>query len=443
MSDLFKKISDSQVVNNDVDLENEKKIAKEEIQKKLPTYTNFENLFGVTDDKDLRRIKGYMAQIIGKTKTKLKSYEIDHLIDELASEITSLGRLTPLVEDITISEIMINGPKDIWIERGGNLIKSEIEYEDDSQLMEMAVRIARNIGRNIDKSHPEVDARLPDGSRVHIIIPPVARKGVTITIRKFFKERLTIEDLVNKETITPEMARFLKALVYGKANIVVSGGTGSGKTTTLNVISNFIPDGERVITIEDSAELQINSAHLVSLETKNANNEGLGEVNIEKLVRASLRMRPDRIIVGEVRDHTAYDLLNAMNTGHEGSMSTVHSNDPISCITRLSNLIKQSGLGHTDETVKGLIGQSIDAIIQISRMRNGSRKVTHISLIDLDKDGLVVINDIYRYTNHRNKNGEMEFGFIRTNQELTQRMIEKFSEAEINPLLFKASGLER
>ena len=281
MSDLFKKISDSQVVNNDVDLENEKKIAKEEIQKKLPTYTNFENLFGVTDDKDLRRIKGYMAQIIGKTKTKLKTYEIDHLINELASEITSLGRLTPLVEDITISEIMINGPKDIWIERGGNLIKSEIEYEDDSQLMEMAVRIARNIGRNIDKSHPEVDARLPDGSRVHIIIPPVARKGVTITIRKFFKERLTIEDLVNKDTITPEMARFLKALVYGKANIVVSGGTGSGKTTTLNVISNFIPDGERVITIEDSAELQINSAHLVSLETKNANNEGLGEVNIE------------------------------------------------------------------------------------------------------------------------------------------------------------------
>jgi pilus assembly protein CpaF len=442
MSDIFNKISVSQGENNDSSLETDKKNVREEIQKKLPAFTNYQNLFGVVDPNQLATIKEHMLKIVSLTDTKLKPYEITRLIDSLTLEITSLGKLSPLVEDITISEIMINGPKDIWIERKGQLMKTDIEYDSDSDLMEMAVRIARNIGRNIDTSHPEVDARLPDGSRVHIIIPPVARKGVTITIRKFFKEKLTIKDLVDKNTITPEMARFLKALVYAKANTVISGGTGSGKTTTLNIVSNFIPEGERIITIEDSAELQLNIAHLVSLETKNANAEGYGEVNIERLVKASLRMRPDRIIVGEVRDHTAYDLLNAMNTGHEGSMSTVHSNDPESCITRLGNLIKQSGLGHSDETVRSLIGQSVDAIIQISRMRDGTRRITHISLIDIDEKGEVVISDIFRYKNHKNEKGEMEFGFIRTNQKLTARMIEKFEESSIDPLRFNPSEIE-
>jgi pilus assembly protein CpaF len=427
MADFFNKNSNGE--STAAAVEKEKIRLKQVVQTKLPNYLDGTNVFGVTDTKQIEIIKKHMRDILDLNVHTLKNYEVKDLIASLILDITSLGKLSPLIDDPSITEIMINGPKEIFVERKGKLVKSDIEYEDDSELLELATRIARNIGRMIDTSHPTVDARLPDGSRVHIIIPPLARKGVTITIRKFSKEKLTINDLIEKETVNNEMAKFLRALVYSKANLVVSGGTGSGKTTTLNVLSNFIPKGVRVITIEDSAELQLSADHVVSLETKNANAEGLGEISINRLVKETLRMRPDRIILGEVRDSTAYDLMNAMNTGHEGSMSTVHANDPESCITRLSNLIKEKpGMGYTDETVENLIGQSLDAVVQISRMNSGARKVTHISLIDIDKSGKLEVIHIYKY--HPVK------GFERSGDRVTKRIHDKFIKAGVKPDLF-------
>jgi pilus assembly protein CpaF len=429
MADFFNKISNSNGDSEATVVEKEKLRLKVVVQTKLPNYLDGTNVFGVTDPERIEVIKKHMRTILAQTNHSLKNYEVKDLIASLILDITSLGKLSPLMDDPTITEIMINGPKEIFVERKGKVVKSEIEYDNDSELLELATRIARNIGRMIDTSHPTVDARLPDGSRVHIIIPPLARKGVTITIRKFSKEKLTINDLISFETINYEMAKFLRALVYSKANLVVSGGTGSGKTTTLNVLSNFIPQGVRVITIEDSAELQLSVDHVVSLETKNANAEGLGEININRLVKETLRMRPDRIILGEVRDHTAYDLMNAMNTGHEGSMSTIHANDPESCITRISNLIKEKpGMGYTDETVENLIGQSLDAIVQISRTTGGARKITYISLVDQDKTGKIEIINMYKH--HPVK------GFERTGERITKRIHEKFIEAGVKPDLF-------
>lgn len=434
MSDYFSRLTgkqheEKQSQNREV----ERDRLKDEIQKRLPGYTQNKILFGLKGEEELRELKGFMSDIIRQLKTFLPVYEQEILIKEMVLEITNLGKISPLMEDSSVSEIMINCMNEVWIERSGNLEKTGIHFKDEEQVMDLARKIVTNVGRMIDPLHPYVDARLPDGSRVHVIIPPVSRKGVTITIRKFFTERLTIDDLIKFNTITPEVARLLQKLVVARANIVVSGGTGSGKTTTLNVLSNFIPDHERIITVEDSAELQLNSAHVVSLETKNANAEGKGAVTIQDLVKQTLRMRPDRIVVGEVRDHTAYDLLNAMNTGHDGSLATIHANDPDSCIDRLVNLVLERGMEINFQAVRSLVANAVDIIVQISRMADHKRRIEYVSEVMMNDNGRVETNPIYMFDiKGTNDDGVIVGEFIRTDYIPSRRLLNKFRSYNID-----------
>lgn len=429
MSDYLDKIINQNKETESRSRESEVKRVKDLVQKRLPSYVDRQNIFGISDPQQLEKIKQHMKQIIYKDGTFLRNYEIAQLVETLTLEITSLGKLSPLMDDNTISEIMINAHDEIWIDRGGKKELTNITYKNDEEIFELAQRIARNIGRLIDVSHPMVDARLPDGSRVNIIIPPAARKGTTITIRKFFKEKITIDDLVKFSTVTPEMARFLRDLVYSRTNIMVSGGTGSGKTTTLNVLTNFIPDSERIITIEDSAELQPNNAHIVSLETKEANAEGRGKVSIQDLVKNALRMFPDRIIIGELRDFVAYNFLQAANTGHEGSMATVHSNSPDECISRLTSLVMEGGIYKDSELVRRMVGETLDIVVQISRMRDGKRRIEYISEVIIDKKGEVYTNHIFEYKVSEVTEDDQIIGeFIRTENPLSNNLLYKFKQ---------------
>lgn len=433
MSDYLDKIMNKNKETESRSKEYEIKRLKDLVQRKLPNYVDNQVIFGVTDPAQLQRIKGHMKTIIHKEQTFLRNYEIDDLVEVLVSEITSLGKISSLIEDPTISEIMINAHDEIWVDRGGRKELTNIKYDNDEQLIELAQRIARNIGRLIDVSHPYVDARLPDGSRVHIIIPPTARKGTTITIRKFFKEKIGIDDLIKFQTVTPQMARFLRDLVYSKSNIMVSGGTGSGKTTTLNVLTNFIPDIERIITIEDSAELQPNNAHVVSLETKEANAEGRGRVTIQDLVKNALRMYPDRLIIGELRDSTAYNFLQAANTGHEGSMATVHANNPDECISRLTSLVMEGGIFKDSVLVERIVGNTLDIIVQISRMRDGKRRIEYISEVIAKKNGEVYTVPLFEYkVSEVTANNEVIGEFVRTENQPSEHLLYKFKQSGIN-----------
>lgn len=429
MSDFF-----NRMVNNNVETENNSREAeiqklKDTVQKRLPNYIDNQVIFGISDKEQIETIKNHMRHIIQQTGTFLRNYEIDQLVESFVLEITSLGKLSVLMEDPTITEIMINAHDEIWVDRSGTKQITDLKYNNEQEVLELAQRIARNVGRLIDVQHPFVDARLPDGSRVHIIIPPVARKGVTITIRKFSKEKLGIEDLVRFNSLTPEMARFLRNLVFAKCNIIVSGGTGSGKTTTLNVISNFVPDDERIITIEDSAELQLSNAHFVSLETKDANAEGKGKVTIQELVKNSLRMYPDRIILGEVRDHTAYDLLQAMNTGHEGSMATIHANNPDECISRMASLILERGQQMEVRQVRRDIGHSLDIVVQINKMRDKKRRIECISEVIVTDDGVVKTVPIFEFkVEGLTEDNQIVGDFVRTDYTPSVNLLYKFKQ---------------
>ncbi|WP_088362453.1 CpaF family protein [Bacillus cereus] len=429
MSDFF-----NRMVNNNIETENnsrevEVQKLKDVVQKKLPNYIDNQVIFGISDKQQIETIKNHMRHIIHQTGTFLRNYEIDQLVESFVLEITSLGKLSALMEDPTITEIMINAHDEIWVDRSGTKQMTDITYANEQEVLELAQRIARNVGRLIDVQHPYVDARLPDGSRVNIIIPPVARKGVTITIRKFSKEKLGIEDLVKFNSLTPEMARFLRNLVFAKCNIIVSGGTGSGKTTTLNVISNFVPDDERIITIEDSAELQLSNAHFVSLETKDANAEGKGRVTIQDLVKNSLRMYPDRIILGEVRDHTAYDLLQAMNTGHEGSMATIHANNPDECISRMASLILERGQQMEVRQVRRDIGHSLDIVVQINKMRDKKRRIECISEVIVTDDGVVKTVPIYEFkVEGLTEDNKIVGEYVRTDYTPSVNLLYKFKQ---------------
>lgn len=430
MSDYLNRIMNQNQSNNDgQDRDSELKRIQDRIQRELPSYVPNNDLFGVTDEGEKTNIKAHMRQIAKNANTFLRQYEIEKLVETLFLEITSLGKLSPLMEDPTISEIMVNKYNEIWVERNGRKILTNITYDNDQQVLELAQRIARNVGRQIDQIHPYVDARLPDGSRVHIIIPPASRKGTTITIRKFFKEKIGIEDLIKFNTLTPEMARFLKLLVYSRATIMVSGGTGSGKTTTLNIISNFIPDSERIITIEDSAELQLNNAHIVSLETKDSNSEGRGQVTTQDLVKNSLRMFPDRIIIGELRNFVAYNFLQAANTGHEGSMATVHSNNPDDCISRLTSLVMEGGIYKDPSIVSKMVGNTLDIIVQITRMRDGKRRIEYISEVRVDPNGKVSTHPIFEYKIEKvTKENQVIGDFVKTDYNISDNLLYKFRQ---------------
>ncbi|BAL83569.1 putative type II secretion system protein E [Selenomonas ruminantium subsp. lactilytica TAM6421] len=319
------------------------------------------------------------------------------LIADIRDEMLGLGPIEPLLQDDSITEIMVNGPKKVFVERLGKLERTDVQFHDNAHIMNIAERILTPLGRRIDESSPLVDARLEDGSRVNIIIPPLALNGPSITIRKFSKKPLTVDNLIAFGTIDEKMAKFLRACVEARVNILVSGGTGSGKTTTLNVISSFIPEEERIVTIEDAAELRLQQEHVVTLESRPANIEGEGQITIRDLVRNALRMRPDRIIVGEVRSGEALDMLQAMNTGHDGSLTTAHANSPRDALSRLETMVLMSGLELPVRAIREQISSAIDLIIQQSRMRDGSRKITHVTEVQHMEGNTITMQDIFRY----------------------------------------------
>lgn len=351
----------------------------------------------IPDDKALEQ---FINDEIDKA---IASYDLDYLqrnyiFNLIQNEIMGYGPITELLSDDNVTEIMVNGPDSIYVEFDGKIVKEEtISFINDKHIIRTIQRIVQPLGRTIDAANPMVDARLRDGSRLNAIIPPLSLKGPVLTIRKFAKNLESIDDLLLKGAITNDMAIFLEACVKAKLNIIISGGTGTGKTTLLNILSSFIGSDERIITIEDAAELRLKQEHVISLETRMTNYEGEGEVTIRDLVRNSLRMRPDRIIVGEVRGKEAFDMMQAMNTGHEGSITTLHANGPIDALNRLETMILMNEMSIPVGAVRGYIENAIDIVIQIDRLTDGRRKITSISEVDGIKDGNIVVREIFAY----------------------------------------------
>lgn len=342
-------------------------------------------------------IGNYCQRVMDEDPFAIPRGEKSQLIADIRDEMLGLGPIESLLNDDSVTEIMVNGPKQVFVERLGKLELTDVKFHDKAHLMNIIERILTPLGRRIDESSPLVDARLEDGSRVNIIIPPLSLVGPAITIRKFSKTPLSVENLISFGTLDEKMAVFLRACVKARINILVSGGTGSGKTTTLNVISSFIPENERIVTIEDAAELRLQQAHVVTLESRPANIEGKGQITIRDLVRNALRMRPDRIIVGEVRSGEALDMLQAMNTGHDGSLTTAHANSPRDALSRLETMVLMSGLELPVRAIREQVSSAIDLIIQQSRIRDGSRKVTYITEVQHMEDNIITTQDIFRY----------------------------------------------
>jgi pilus assembly protein CpaF len=326
-----------------------------------------------------RQISNVVVEILGELKLQLNLLEQRDLVTMLLNDMLGLGPLEPLLADEAVTDIMVNGAKQVYVERKGKLELTGVTFRDDAHVMNIATRIVTRIGRRIDETTPLVDARLEDGSRVNIIAPPLAIDGPSISIRKFSQKKITLDVMANQRNISPEMSRLLKIASRCRLNILISGGTGSGKTTLLNAMSQLIDHGERIVTIEDAAELQLQQPHVVRLETRPANLEGDGEITMRDLVKNALRMRPDRIILGEVRDAAALDMLQAMNTGHDGSMSTVHANNPREALTRLENMVAMAGVNLPSQAVRTQISSAVNLIVQVSRMRDGVRRVTHVT----------------------------------------------------------------
>lgn len=321
----------------------------------------------------------------------------DQLVTRIVDEVVGLGPIDSLLRDSSISEVMVNAPDEVFFEREGRLYLSDVRFRDQTHIMRVIERIIAPIGRRVDEASPMVDARLPDGSRVNVIVPPISPKSPTITIRKFRADKLTIDDLVSAGTITPEMVAFLEACVKLKLNVLISGGTGTGKTTFLNALSAFIPDTERIVTIEDPIEIKLQQPHVVAMEARPANIDGKGEVAQRDLLRNSLRMRPDRIIIGEVRGSEAFDMLNAMNTGHEGSLSTVHANSPRDGLARVENMVLMANLELPDRAIREQMASALDLIIQLSRFSDGVRRVTHVTECTGMEGQIVTLQDLFRF----------------------------------------------
>jgi pilus assembly protein CpaF len=343
------------------------------------------------------RILTVVAEESPKANVTLAQREIEALSATLLDDMIGFGPIQPLLDEEDISEVMVNGPFQIYYEKKGKLILSDIKFKDNDHVMRIIERIVAPIGRRIDESVPLVDARLPDGSRVNAIIPPLALNGPTITIRKFKKEALGISDLVRFGTLTQEMAEFIEACIKVRLNIVVSGGTGSGKTTTLNILSSFIPEDERIITCEDAAELQLRQPHVVRLETRPPNIEGKGEITMRDLIKNTLRMRPERVIVGECRGGEALDMLQAMNTGHDGSLTTGHANTPRDMLSRLETMVLMAGMDLPVRAIREQISSAVHLIVQQSRLKDGSRKITYLTEIQGMEGDKVVTQDIFRF----------------------------------------------
>jgi len=340
-------------------------------------------------------IQEMFEQVLAEENIVLSRPERQRLFEQISAEILGYGPIQTLLEDDTITEVMVNGAKNIYIERAGKIIRVPVVFESDEHVLRIIDRIVAPLGRRIDESSPYVDARLPDGSRVNAIIPPISLVGPVLTVRKFARNPITLEQLIEYGTITPEALQFLKACVESRLNLVISGGTGSGKTTLLNIMSQFIPADERIVTVENAAELQLRQEHVVTLESRPPNIEGRGEVTIRQLVINCLRMRPDRIIVGEIRDEAALDMLQAMNTGHDGSMTTAHSNSPRDTLARMETMVMMAGMELPVRAIREQVSSAIDLIVHEERMRDGTRKVVNITEVSGMEGDVITMTDIF------------------------------------------------
>jgi pilus assembly protein CpaF len=383
-----------------------------------------------------RQIEEIFSIAVDEEGLALTRAERVRMLEQITDEIVGLGPLEPLLRDESITEVMVNGPRQVYIERAGKLELTNISFQNDEHVMRIIDRIISPIGRRVDESSPMVDARLTDGSRVNAIIPPLSLVGPVITIRKFAASPFTVDDLIRFTTATPEMFDFLKACVEARLNVFVSGGTGSGKTTTLNVLSSFIPNDERIVTIEDAAELQLRQEHVVTLESRPPNIEGKGAIPIRELVRNALRMRPDRIVVGEVRSGEALDMLQAMNTGHDGSMSTGHANSPRDMLARLETMVLMAGVDLPLRAIREQIASAVDLVVHQSRLKDGSRKVTSITEVQGMEGDVIVMQEVFTFEQTGVVDGQI-LGQLRATG-IRPKFTEKFEVMGINlpPALF-------
>ena len=369
---------------------------KNSIQNTLIEEISLEELKEKSHDPEFRKtVKARIEELVEQQNLPLTKEDKLSLSKNLLYDTIGLGPIEPLLADPTISEIMVNHANQVYVERSGKLVLTDVFFDDDYHVLQVIDRIISPLNRHVDESNPYVDARLADGSRVNAIIPPLSIKGPCLTIRKFAADPFTVDDLIQFGTFTPEVAKFLEACVRARLNVVVSGGTGSGKTTTLNVLSSFVPAGERIVTIEDAAELQLRQPHVVTLEARPAGISGTGAVTIRDLVRNSLRMRPDRIIVGECRGGEALDMLQAMNTGHDGSMTTGHANSPRDMLARLETMVLMSGMELPIKAIREQISSAIDVIIQQSRLKDGSRKIVNVTEVQKMEGDVITLQDIF------------------------------------------------
>lgn len=360
-------------------------------------------------------IGSYVEKVMEDAPFVVPVTERVRIVSDLKDEMLGLGPIEILLKDPSVTEVMVNGPKKIFVERNGRLQLTDVQFHDDSHVMTIIERILSPIGRHIDEAVPLVDARLEDGSRVNIIIPPLSLIGPCITIRKFANRALSVEDLISFGTLDRKMADFIKACIQARINILVSGGTGSGKTTTLNVLSSFIPENERIVTIEDAAELRLQQEHVVTLESRPANIEGSGEITIRDLVKNALRMRPDRIIVGEVRGGEALDMLQAMNTGHDGSLTTAHANNPRDALSRLETMVLMAGFEMPIRAIREQVSSAIELILQQSRLKDGSRKITYITEVQHMEGDVITTQDLFRFEQTgMDENGKLIGHFVST-----------------------------